>query len=83
MRMHTVQTDSKGRLTLGRAFASCFFIVEETLKGEFTLKKAVVVPENELWLYKNKKAFDSVLKGLKEAKNGMLEKNAIDLDQFD
>lgn len=83
MRMHTVQTDSKGRLTLGRAFASCFFIIEETDKGEFMLKKAAVVPEYELWLYKNKKALDSVLKGLKEAENGELEKNAIDLDQFD
>ena len=83
MRTRTVHTDSKGRLTLGRAFASCCFIVEETIKGEFTLKKAAVVPENELWLYKNKKALDSVLKGVEEAKNGKLEKNAIDLDRYE
>ena len=66
--MHTIQTDSKGRLTLGSAFASCYFIIEQPTEGEFTLKKAVVVPEQELWLYKNKKALASVQKGIKEAK---------------
>jgi len=81
--MHTVQTDSKGRLTLGRAFASCYFIIEETEKGEFTLKKAAVIPESELWLHKNKKALHSVLQGLEEAKMNILEKNAIDLDLYE
>jgi len=80
---HTVQTDSKGRLNLGQANASSFFLVEETSKGEFILKKAVVIPENELWLYKNEKALHAVTKGLEQAKKGKLEKNAIDLDQFD
>lgn len=83
MRTHTVQTDSKGRLNLGHAYASSFFIIEETVKGEFSLKKAVVIPEHELWLYKNEKALDAVNKGIIEAKKGKLEKNAIDLDQFD
>ena len=81
--MHAVQTDSKGRLTLGSAFASCYFIVEQTVEGEFMLKKAAVVPEHELWLYKNKKALASVQKGINEAKRGKLEKDAIDLDQFE
>ena len=83
MHIHAVQTDSKGRLNLGHAYASSFFLIEETVKGEFTLKKAAIIPENELWLYKNEKAFDSVSKGLAQAKLGKLEKNAIDLDQFD
>lgn len=83
MRIHAVQTDSKGRLNLGRAFASSFFIIEETVKGEFSLKKAAIVPEHELWLYKNEKALNAVTIGIEEAKRGKLEKNAIDLDQFD
>lgn len=42
-----------------------------------------VVPEHELWLYKNEKALDAVTIGREEAKSGKLEKNAIDVDQFD
>ena len=80
--IHTVHTDAKGRLTLGSAFASCYFIIEQKQGGEFTLKKAAIVPECELWLYKNKKALASVQKGLKQAKEGKLEREAINLDQF-
>jgi hypothetical protein len=42
-----------------------------------------IVPECEFWLYKNKKALASVQRGIKEAREGKLEKNAIDLDQFE
>jgi hypothetical protein len=83
MEKRIVLTDSKGRLNLGHAYASSFFLIEETVKGEFNLKKATVVPDHELWLYKNKKALAAVEKGLAQAKSGNLEKDAIDLDQFD
>ena len=83
MRPHAIQTDSKGRLNLGQAYASSFFIIEEKEEGEFSLKRATVVPDNELWLYKNEKALNSVLRGIEQASNNKLEKNAIDLDQFE
>lgn len=83
MRTHTVQTDSKGRLNLGKDFASSFFLIEEKEKGELTLTKAAVIPESELWLYKNQKALDSVQRGVDQARKGKLKKNAIDLDEFD
>ena len=83
MKAHALQTDSKGRLNLGKNFASSYFLIEEVNKGEFLLKKAALIPEHELWLHKNEKALKSVLKGLKQAKEMKLEKNAIDLDQFE
>lgn len=71
--MHTIQTDAKGRLNLGKKYALNTFIIEE-MDGEFILKKAAVVPEKELWLLKNPKALSDVEKGLKEAREGDLHK---------
>jgi len=76
---HAVQTDSKGRINLGTAFASQFFLVEEIEPGEFLFKKASVIPERELWLHRNQEAKTEVLKGLEEAKSGKLIKNAVRL----
>ena len=64
----TKKSDSKGRLPLGADFANMTFLVEEKETGEVIVKKAVVVPENEMWLYKNDSAISSVKRGLKQAK---------------
>ncbi len=42
----------------------------------FNKLKSEPIPENEKWLYSNKKALDSVNKGLEEAKNYNLKKEA-------
>jgi len=59
--------DGKGRLALGPEFANKDVIVEKVHDG-FLIKPAVIVPENELWLYKNKTALESVMKGIAQAK---------------
>lgn len=60
------QTDSKGRLTLGKAFANCTLIVEE--RGhEIVLQRARVLPESEAWLYEDLAALAAVRRGLKQA----------------
>ena len=76
---HTLQTDSKGRLNLGAAFASQLFLVDEPEPGEFILKKASVIPERELWIHQNPEAKKQVLEGLHQAKSGKLIKNAVKL----
>lgn len=76
---HTLQTDSKGRLNLGAAFASQLFLVEEAEPGEFILRKASVIPERELWIHENPEAKKQVLEGLQQAKTGNLIKNAVKL----
>ena len=64
-------TDSKGRLTLGEAFANRTLLVEER-GDEIVLRLARVVPERETWLYENPSALASVRRGLKQARKGQL-----------
>ncbi|MFT4553652.1 MAG: hypothetical protein ACI9S8_002293 [Chlamydiales bacterium] len=75
-----VTVDSKGRVSLGARHAGERYIITEEMEGRFILEKAVIIPEREVWLHKNKKAKESVLKGLEQAKQGRLKKNVINLD---
>jgi hypothetical protein len=65
---HTKNTDSKGRLTLGEAFANRTVIVEER-GSEIVLRLARVIPEGEAWLYDNSTALAAVRRGLKQARS--------------
>jgi hypothetical protein len=78
--MITKTTDSKGRVSLGKRFANRTFIIEETGEMELRLQPARIIPEREAWLYENKDAEASVLRGLKQAKAGRYSKNPPDLD---
>jgi hypothetical protein len=64
-------TDSRGRLTLGEAFANRTVIVEER-GNEIVLHLARVIPEGEAWLYDNPTALASVRRGLKQARSRQL-----------
>jgi DNA-binding transcriptional regulator/RsmH inhibitor MraZ len=59
--------DSKGRIALGAKYANKDVIVEKVNEG-FLIRPAVLIPENEVWLYKNKEVLESVLKGISQAK---------------
>lgn len=67
----TRTTDSKGRLTLGDAFANRTVIVEER-GDEIVVRLARVIPEREAWLYENPAALASVRRGLKQARERQL-----------
>jgi hypothetical protein len=71
--------DSKGRLTLGEAFANRTVLVEERGSGEVLVKLARVIPEQEAWLYDNKAALGSVRRGLKQAVERRFAKKGPDL----
>jgi len=62
--------DSKGRLLLGEKFAGSIVIVEERENGELVIKPAIVIPAHEKWLFDNPAALNSVLVGLKQAREG-------------
>lgn len=75
----TKSTDSKGRLTLGEAFANLTLIVE--VQGpNILLRPARVIPESESWLYENETALSSLRRGLKQAREGRLSEGP-DLDE--
>jgi hypothetical protein len=48
MKTETRTTDKKGRVTLPRAFANATVIVEQVSDTEVRIRKAVVIPEDEL-----------------------------------
>ena len=59
--------DQRGRVTLGKEYANKTVIVEDR-NGDIVLKPAVVIPERELWLYKNPSAMKMVQRGLEQAR---------------
>jgi hypothetical protein len=63
----TKQTDSKGRITLGEAFANRTMIVEQQ-GHDIVLRLARVIPQKEAWLYESEKALPAVRNGLSHAR---------------
>lgn len=80
MGFHDVIADSKGRVPLGAKHAGERYIITQDAEGRFILEKAILIPEREVWLHKNQKAKESVIKGLEQAKRKRLKRNVIDLE---
>lgn len=65
-----VRPDSRKRITLGRALedlGDASFNVYLDGEGRIILDPQVSIPASEAWLFKNRKAIDSVRRGLEEA----------------
>ena len=74
-------SDSKGRITLGKEFANGTFLFRfNASSNEITLVPAEVVPKQELWLHENKEAMAMVQEGLADAKAGKFVEGP-DLDE--
>ena len=51
MPLETRTTDGKGRLSLPRSFANSTVIIEQISDSELRIRKACVIPEDELRFY--------------------------------
>lgn len=78
--MMTKTADSEGRITLGKKFANKTFIVEQSGDTEMKLEVAAVIPERELWLYRNPKARKAVFDALERAKARQFSESPPDLE---
>ncbi len=79
--MATKVVDSKGRIALGSRFVGRTVIVDDSDPERIVITPAVVIPESEAWLYRNKKALNSVRKGLAEAQERRFAKDTPNLDE--
>jgi hypothetical protein len=78
--MTTKVVDSKGRIALGSRYVGRTVIVDDSDPEKIIIRPAVVIPESEAWLYRNKKALNSVRKGLAEANERRFANDAPNLD---
>jgi len=65
-----IKPDKKKRITLSGAVTMGAFNLYLNKCGQLILDPVKVVPTSEAWLYENKKALDSVQKGLQESAAG-------------
>ena len=66
---------------LGSRFAGQTVIVDDSEPEKIVITPAAVIPATEAWLYKNKKALNSVRKGLAQAKDHQSAKDAPNVDE--
>jgi hypothetical protein len=60
--------DERNRLTLGELMRGYKRVrLYKNERGEILLQPVVEVPASELWLYQNRNAMESVIKGIKDA----------------
>lgn len=70
--------DNRNRIPIGDAIkrertSDHYMLFANRETGDILLRPLAQIPEAELWLYKNKKAFDSVMRGLEQFAKGQVQ----------
>ena len=70
-----IQPDAKGRICIGKPAPGVvgYQRVDEP-DGKILLIPMAAIPANEVWLYQNKDALESVQRGIRQSKAGKLTK---------
>jgi hypothetical protein len=68
--MEIKTADSRGRINLGKEFANKIFLFEKVGETEMKLELAAVIPDKELWLYRNPEAQKTVFEAIERVKAG-------------
>lgn len=73
--------DAKNRIALGQGLRhkAKYYRVYQNEAGQILLDPLETIPAHESWLFRNKSAATSVLKGLEQARNG---KRALSKEDF-
>jgi hypothetical protein len=67
--------DERNRLTLGELMRGYKRVrLYKNERGEVLLQPVVEIPASELWLYQNRDAMESVLKGIKDASEAKISR---------
>ena len=70
---YRLRPDSKGRITLGKlADGVSSYRARKQADGKIILEPFVEVPAEERWLWENKEALKSVMRGIEDARAGRL-----------
>ena len=79
-----VRPDSKRRIPLGRLvkLRARLYRVYQNGLGQIILDPLETIPAHEAWLFKNREARESVMKGLSQARKGRLLKSPEDFSKF-
>jgi hypothetical protein len=68
---YRLRPDAKGRITLGKlAEGVSSYKARRQADGKIILEPFVEIPADERWLWEDKKALESVMRGIADAKAG-------------
>lgn len=76
MKKTKLNLDSKKRITMGKLISkeTTYFVAEKQKDGTIILYPKTNLSQEELWIYKDKNAYKSLKKGLKDLKKGFVAK---------
>ncbi|MEW6349113.1 MAG: hypothetical protein AB1646_08615 [Thermodesulfobacteriota bacterium] len=79
--METKTADSRGRINLGKEFANRTFLLEKIGETEMRLELAAVIPERELWFFRNPEAQRTVFDAIHRVRAGEFAQSPPDVDE--
>ena len=66
-----ISADERGRIVLGAAEKEKTYSMSRNAVGQILLTPVVVIPEHEMWLYRNPEALAAVRQGFAELAAGL------------
>ncbi len=73
--LYRLRPDAKGRITLGKlAEGVSSYRARRQKDGKIILEPFVEIPADERWLWENKKALESVMRGIEDARAGRVKR---------
>ena len=76
--------DAKGRISVGKFVpddVTGFFVLAQE-DGSLILTPTVEIAAKEAWLFQNKKALNSVTRGIKQSADGKAKRDAINFESY-